>query len=170
MSTPKRVLLGHICGLHGVCGWVKVFSVTAPPANILNYSPWQIGQGGQWRTLDVLSGRVQGKSIVAQLATYDDRDAAAQLLGAEIAVYREQLPILDKGDYYWTDLIGLTVINQQGITLGQVSYLLETGANDVLVVQGDRERLIPFLHDQVVLMIDFERGVVSVDWDAEFSF
>lgn len=168
MSEPTRIVLGKISGLYGVQGWMKIFSYTRPIANILNYSPWQLCQYGQWQTVSVGEGKTHGKGIIARLETIHDRDEAAGLLGADIAIYREQLPPTQENEYYWADLIGLTVINQEGITLGQVDYLLETGANDVLVLRGERERLIPFLLDQVVIEVDLAQHQLRVDWDADF--
>ncbi len=161
-------MIGHISGLYGVRGWVKIFSYTRPIKNILNYSPWQLGQNGQWQTISVSEGRAQGKGIIARFESINDRDQASRLLGAEIAVERQQLPQPSDGEYYWADLIGLTVINREGITLGQVDHLLETGANDVLVLKGERERLIPFLLEQVVLDVDLAQSVLRVDWGADF--
>jgi 16S rRNA processing protein RimM len=163
-----RITIGRISGLYGVRGWVKIFSHTRPIENILNYSPWQLGQSGQWQTISVSEGRLQGKGIIAHFESINDRDQASHLLGAEIAVDREQLPQPTNGEYYWADLIGLTVINRDDIILGQVDHLLETGANDVLVLKGERERLIPFLIEQVILNVDLAQSVLRVDWDADF--
>jgi 16S rRNA processing protein RimM len=118
--------------------------------------------------MSVCEGQAHGKGIIARLESIHDRDEAARLLGAEIAVNREQLPPAPEGEYYWADLIGLTVQNHKGITLGQVDHLLETGANDVLVVKGDRERLIPFLLEQVILDVDLAQRLLRVDWDEDF--
>ncbi len=163
-----RIMIGRISGFYGVRGWVKIFSHTRPIENILNYLPWQLGKNGQWQTISISEGRVQGKGIIAHLESIDSREQAAHLLGAEIAVDRQQLPQPPNDEYYWADLIGLTVINRQGITLGQVDHLLETGANDVLVLKGERERLIPFLPKQVILDVDLAQSVLQVDWEADF--
>ncbi len=163
-----RIMIGRISGLYGVRGWVKVFSYTCPIKNILNYSPWQLGKNGLWQTIAVSEGRSQGKGIIARLESIIDRDQASRFLGAEIAVERQQLPQLADGEYYWADLIGLTVINREGVTLGRVDHLLETGANDVLVVKGERERLIPFLLEHVVLDVDLAQSVLRVDWGVDF--
>jgi len=164
-----RVMLGRISGLYGVRGWLKVFSYTRPITNILNYSPWELYQQGQWQTLAVSEGQVHGKGIIVRLETIQDRDQAAQLQDAEIAVSRSQLPSTPEGEYYWADLIGLTVVNREAITLGQVAHLLGTGANDVLVLKGERERLIPFVLDQVILNVDLVQGIIQVDWDQDFE-
>jgi len=166
--TDKRVIIGRINGLYGVRGWLKVFSYTSPITNILNYSPWHLYQHGQWRTVSLSEGQAHGKGIIVRLETIHNRDEAARLLGSDIAINREQLPPTAKGEYYWADLIGLTVVNRENVALGQVDHLLETGANDVLVVKGERERLIPFLLEQVVVDVDLAQKVLRVDWDEDF--
>jgi 16S rRNA processing protein RimM len=165
-GSDRRITIGRVIGLFGVGGWIKVYSHTRPREAILNYSPWQMAIDGAWRQLDLAEGRLQGKGIIAQLKGYGDRDAAASLVGADIAINVSQLPAAGAQEYYWAELEGLRVVNQAGETLGQVSYLLETGANDVLVVQGERERLIPFAKG-VVQRVDRQAGVIYVDWDAE---
>lgn len=160
--------VGRINGLYGVRGWVKVYSYTDPLDNLLAYTPWQLWRQGAWQTVNVVDGRSHGKGIVALIEGYADRDSAALLLGSDIAIYREQLPAPTADEYYWSDLIGLTVINQAQQNLGTVISLLETGAHDVLVVKGERERLIPFVLEQFVLAVDIAAGSISVDWDADF--
>ncbi len=167
-AHDRFVMLGRIGGVFGVQGWVKVWSFTQPPENILDYQPWWVNFHGEWRRIAVESGRSHGKGIVARLEGYGDPDTARVLVGADIGVLREQLPPPAPGEYYWTDLVGLEVINRDGVSLGKVDHLFATGANDVMVVEGERERLIPFIKDQVVLDIDIERGILKVDWDAAF--
>jgi 16S rRNA processing protein RimM len=164
---PNWVILGRISGLFGVRGWVKVYSETSPPGNILDYPIWHLGGAAGRRKYALAEGRVQGKGIVARLDGCSDRDQAAELVGAEIAVPREQLPEAGDGEFYWTDLEGLQVRNLQGIDLGRVDHLFETGANDVMVVQGDRQRLIPYTAD-AVQRVDLAEGWIIVDWDADF--
>jgi 16S rRNA processing protein RimM len=168
MTKPpeRRISVGRVAGLFGVNGWVKVHSHTRPREAILNYRPWHITVGGTTRKFDVLEGRQQGKGLVARLTGCDDRDAAAELVGAEIAIDATQLPATGEREYYWADLEGLRVVNGAGVELGRVSHLFETGANDVMVVLGERERLIPF-GSAVVKEVDLDSGVIRVDWDAE---
>jgi len=172
--TPERagerdvVVVGRISGVYGVRGWVRVRSYTEPRENILRYSPWLLKSSDGWRSCALEEGRPHGKGIVVRLAGYEDRERAAALIGVEVAVRREQLPPLPAGEYYWADLIGLEVVTREGVSLGRIDHLLETGANDVLVVQGERERLIPYLPEQVVLGVDLDGGVMRVDWDPEF--
>lgn len=163
-----RLVVGQIVGLFGIKGWVKVFSHTQPRDNIVQYSPWQIKQGGAWRTVVLEQGQAHGKGVVAKLKGCDDRDTAALLVGAEIAIDRAQLGRLHRGEYYWADLIGLRVVTEEGQDFGVVDHLFETGANDVLVVRGDRERLIPYITGQVVKSVDLDAGEIRVDWDPDF--
>jgi 16S rRNA processing protein RimM len=171
-ADTDMILLGRVSGLFGVKGWIKVYSDTEPRDNILNYSPWYLQRQGGWQPYEVIAGRAHGKGIVAQLANCPDRDAAAELVGSTIAIRREQLPVTAEDEYYWSDLRGLTVITTQGVELGRVVNLMETGANDVLVVrergEHGRERLIPFIRQQVVKAVDLEKGQLTVDWDPEF--
>lgn len=167
-QEDKRIVLGRVSGLFGVRGWVKVFSETEPREGIVNYNPWQLRVRGEWRSIEVESGQRHGKTVVAKLAGIDDRDQAAGLIGADIAVARSQLPRTDTDEIYWADLEGLAVETTEGAALGTVSHLIETGANDVLVVKGERERLIPFVREKVVKSVDLGEGRLVVDWDPEF--
>lgn len=166
--SEKLVEIGRISGLFGVRGWVKVYSYTDPRENILRYLPWLLQSGSGGQTVQVVDGRVHGKGIIAHLEGIDDRDAATALIGKEIKVYRSQLPDAREGEYYWTDLVGLEVITLDGLEVGKVDYLVNTGANDVLVVKGRQETLIPYISDQVVKKVDLEQGIITVDWDMEF--
>ncbi len=161
--------VGEVSGVFGVKGWIKVFSFTQPRENILNYSPWYLQKGSETKQIKVIEGRRQGNLVVAALDGIDDRDQAAALSGWKILIEKRQLPPAEEGEYYWADLIGLRVENKQGIALGVVDHLLETGANDVLVVKEDKkERLIPFLQPQTIVSIDLDLGMIVVDWDPDF--
>lgn len=170
----SRVSLGKITSVYGVKGWVKVYSHTDPMTNILDYAPWYLKLDGRWQTVKLAQGRTQGKGLVAKLVGCDDRDQARAYCGAEIFVDQQQLPELQGDEFYWHQLEGLTVITEQGDELGRVDYLIATGSNDVLVVKGmassidRRERLIPYLPDQVIKSIDLDSGCIRVDWDPEF--
>ncbi len=167
-GPDRLVTLGRISGLHGVQGWVKVHSETRPRENILKYAPWYLRREDGWETRQPLTGRVHGKTLVARLEGCNDREQARQLMGATIAVRRSQLGSGSSDDYYWTDLEGLRVVTESGVELGSVDHLIETGSNDVLVVKGERERLIPWLPEQVIRTVDLGQGVITVDWDPEF--
>ncbi len=163
---PDYVPIGVISGVHGVRGWVKVHSFTQPREAILQYQPWLLGP--ERRQVKIGEGRRQGKSVVAAIDGINDRETARALLDLEIAVPRESLPVLADGQYYWADLVGLEVVTVTGQTLGKVERLMETGANDVLVVRGERERLIPYVPGQYVIRVDLQAGRLEVDWDPDF--
>ncbi len=169
MTDNDLISVGEISGVFGVKGWVKVFSFTQPRENILTYSPWILKKGKTIKSFKRVDGRRQGKLVVAALEGITDRDQAAALSGWKILIEKQQLPATVAGEYYWVDLVGLRVVNLDGIELGVVDTLLETGANDVLVVKdNETERLIPFIQPQTIIKVDLDEGVISVDWDADF--
>lgn len=180
-EQAEKIILGRISGVHGVQGWVKVYSWTDPMESIVDYSPWYIrpqavapgaDNTAAWQKIKVKAGRKQGKTVVAKLEHCNDRDQAQALIGYEIAIEPAQLDALeDENEFYWRDLIGLRVVNHQQEELGVVRNLMETGVNDVLVVyseQDRRERLIPWTPGHAVDSVDREAGVILVDWDADF--
>lgn len=170
-SDPEMVVVGKVGSAYGIKGWIKVHSFTDPIENILQFNAIYLrdsSRGSPWVVRNIAQGRVHGKGIVMQLEEMTDRNQAELLRGQEIAVKRNQLPEPEAGEYYWIDLLGLKVITTDNVELGVVDSFMETGANDVLVVKGDRERLIPFVMEHVVKQIDPETGVIVVDWDPEF--
>lgn len=170
-STPsqKQVLLGRVMGAFGVRGDVRLESWTEPRAQIFRYQPWILrSPSGAQRELRGARGRDTGKHVLATLPGCDDRDAAEALRGTEVWVARDVLPPPAPGEYYWVDLEGLRVVTVEGVVLGQVSHLLATGANDVMVVRGERERVLPFVQPDYVKSVDFDSGTITVDWDPEF--
>lgn len=168
-SGQKSLLLGRIHGAFGVRGEVKLESFTDPVRGILRYQPWMLRRAdGSETPVGGATGRETAKGLVATLPGIDDRDAAEALRGAELWVPRSVLPPPRPGEYYWVDLEGLRVANVDGVDFGVVSHLFSTGANDVLVAKGDRERLIPFLEPDYIRSVDFEAGLVTVDWDPDF--
>lgn len=172
-ASAQYVVLGHIGALHGLRGWLKLHSHTEPPDNILSYPTLYVGSDERHRRMQVVDSRRTGKGLLVQLATQEgeviaDRESAFPLVGAEVAVTRDELPPAEEGEYYWADLIGLEVRTLEGRSLGTVSRILETGANDVLVVQGDRERLIPFLLENTIKTVDIDGGFIVADWDPDF--
>ena len=169
MSRPQdtKIELGRISGLHGVKGWVKVFSYTKPRAEILNYSAWTVCQKGTSRIFHLLSGKEQGKNILAQLKGIQTREEAALLVESKIEVEFSQLKPLKKGQYYFSQLVGLEVVNLRGCNFGVIEDLIQTGSNDVLVVKGSNEILIPYIASQVIKDVDLENKKMLVDWDLE---
>ncbi|MDN5782182.1 MAG: ribosome maturation factor RimM [Luteimonas sp.] len=170
MEFPaRRILLGRVHGAFGVRGEIKLESFTDPANAILRYQPWILRDAqGRERELVGALGRLTAKGIVATFPDVTDRDAAEALRGSEVWVARAALPPPKPGEYYWVDLEGLRVVNREGVDFGRVSHLFSTGANDVLVAEGDRERMIPFLQPDYIVAIDFDAGLVTVDWDPEF--
>ena len=166
-AEDDLIEVGHVLGVHGVKGQVKIYSDTSPRQNIVKYSPWVLELAGVRNTCDV-SGFRSGKHVIARVEGVTERDQAMDLVGAKILIRRNQLPLLDQGDYYWSQLVGLSVTSSEGHHFGIIDHMLETGANDVMVVKGDRERLIPFVVDEVVKSIDLEKNQLVVNWDADF--
>ena len=173
-SARKLILLGRIHGAFGVRGELKLESFTDPVRGILAYQPWLLRDArGAEREVDGARGRDTAKGLVATLPGIEDRDAAEALRGTEVWVPRSVLPPPAPGEYYWVDLEGLRVANLEGADFGTVSHLFATGANDVLVARGGtsgdgRERMIPFIVPDYVRSVDFDAGLVTVDWDVDF--
>ena len=168
VNDDRRILLGKVVGVHGIQGWVKIESHTQPRSNIFRYVPWTLRHRDVEYTIEVVTGREQGKGLVAHWAALEDRNQAEALIGAEIWVPRGALPPIHPDEYYWADLVGLRVIGVDGFEFGRVSHLFTTGANDVMSVMAERERLIPFLKDDVIKHVDLVSGLIEVDWDPDF--
>ncbi|MCF6438289.1 ribosome maturation factor RimM [Pseudoalteromonas luteoviolacea] len=174
-DNTSTLVVGKLGAPYGIKGWLKVHSFTDDPQGIFDFSPWLIGQQGKWQALEVSDWRRHNKGFIAKFANINDRDEAMAYTNAEIAVNSEQLPELPEGEFYWRDLIGMTVVTNKGYNLGHVDDLMETGSNDVLVVKankkdafGQAERLIPFLTDSVIVEIKHEEREITVDWDPAF--
>ena len=162
----RIVVLGHVAAAQGLNGWVKIHSLTEPREAIFEYQPWLLGETLQ--EVRLRQGKTHGNRLIALLEGTDDRTQAEGLAGRQIAVYRDQFPELPEDEYYWTDLLGLSVVLEDGRELGTLENMLATGANDVMVVRGERERLIPFVPGQYVKQVDLDRRRVVVDWDPDF--
>ncbi len=169
-AAPQDLMtLGKISGVFGVKGWVKVHSFTDPIEKIVEYGCWQIKHQGTWQKVELSAGKRQGKTVVAKLIGLDDRNEAMLYSGDEIAIFRDQLEPTAEDEYYWYQLEGLQVVTTEGVDLGTVHHLIETGANDVLVVQqGDKERLVPFTVGHTVTEVSLAENLITVDWDPEF--
>ncbi len=164
----EKILLGRVNGLFGVKGWIKVYSYTQPRQKITQYKHWFLGPDS--RHLVVEGGHAHNAGVVAKLAGIDNRDQAVALLNQTIWVAADQLEALGENEYYWFQLIGLDVYDLQHRCLGEIKDLMETGANDVLVVvdQHQHEHLIPYIQDRVVRSIDLPNRRMVVDWDTGF--
>ncbi|MEO5962723.1 MAG: ribosome maturation factor RimM [Thermomonas sp.] len=168
-TSQRMITVGRLHGAFGVRGEVKLESFTDPAHAIGSYQPWQLRDvRGNTRSCDSVQVRVGGKGMIATIPGIEDRDAAEALKGTDVLVPRSTLPAPAPGEYYWVDLEGLRVLNLEGVDFGTVSHVFSTGANDVLAVQGERERMIPFLIPDYVASVDFAAGLVTVDWDADF--
>ncbi len=176
-TTPDRdslMQVGHIHNAYGIQGWVWVMSRTDPIANIFDYAPWYVETSTGFQLVELAAKRSQGKGLVAKVAGCEDRNAAEKLLGLPIWVPRSSLPSLADDEYYWSDLIDMQVINEQGVLLGRLHAMMETGANDVMVLRAcegsvdQAERLLPWLPGQVIRFVNREQKRITVDWDPTY--
>lgn len=163
----RYITIGRVGAPYGVQGWLKIHSLTEKTADILKYNPWYLAQGEHWEAVEVEEGRPQGKTIVVKFRGIEAPEIARKLTSRIIGIQREQLAPLPPNEYYWADLEGLKVINQHGQTLGQVHYLMATGANDVVVIQDSagKEHALPYLLGSVIKQIDIEKQIIQVDWE-----
>lgn len=173
ITDEDLIVIGRIVSVHGIRGEVKVHSYTDPIENVLDYRHWTLRRDDEIRQAELIAGRSHGRGITAKLKDLDDRDQARELFGFDICIPRQMLPVLNDGEYYWYQLEGLRVIDQQDRLLGRIDHLMETGANDVMVVKpcpgshDGQERLLPYIY-QCVKSVDLSCGEMRVDWDVEF--
>ena len=165
--SADTVVMGRISGLFGVHGWVRIFDYCRQRGDILGYDTWLLRQGNEWNEVRLVAGRLQANNVVAQLEGCIDRETARTLIGSEISIRSDQLASPADGEFYWQDLKGLTVWNMAGETLGVVADLLETGANDVLVVKGESELLIPYT-TVTVDQVDLKDRHIRVHWERDY--
>ncbi len=170
------VVMGHITGAFGIRGWIKVSPYTEVIDSLLDYSAWWLRRNeGEWHKVEITKGHTAGDTLTVKLKECADRNEAAKYRGMQIAIPRDQFPDLSENDteaYYWSDLIGLEIVNIQGEKLGKVTELLETGANDVLIVHdadssNKKERLIPYI-ESVIKEIDIASSRIIVDWGSDY--
>ncbi len=157
--------MGRIFGSWGVRGGIRVDPFTEDPETLTTFATWLVGREGEWKEYKVLEARLHTTQVVAQLAGLDDRDEALKLKGSEVAVPREWLPQPEDGSYYWSDLVGLAVVNTAGEALGDVKELFSNGAQDVIDVAGDVKRLIPWT---AVKSVDLEGRRIEVEWEKDW--
>lgn len=166
-QQDQQVVLGKISGVFGVKGWLKVYSYTSPLESILNYSGWTLERNGVVQTCKIAKGQRHGKGIIVLLEGITNRNQAEEYIGNVIKLDRSELPDVQENEYYWADLEGLNVVTTDGVELGVVEYLFDTGSNDVMHIKGDKARLLPFI-DQVVKEVNLKEGLITVDWDPDF--
>jgi 16S rRNA processing protein RimM len=163
---PEPVVLGKVGAPHGVQGWVKVFSFTDPPEGIMSYPSWDVALGTVVRRMTVLESKRAGQAIAVRFAGIESREAAQMFSGAEVRVDRSELPEPEPGTYYWRDLVGLAAFNREGEPLGSVADVVEMPAHPILVLAGERERLVPLVPDRLVA-VDLAAGRVTLDWHVD---
>ena len=171
----NRIVMGKLGSTYGIRGWLKVFSYTDNAESIFDYSPWYLNQKGKWVEYKVESWKRHGQGYVCKLAGLDVREDAQLMTNFEIAIDPASLPELSEDEFYWRELFGMQVFTTKGYDLGEVTDLLETGSNDVLVIKanlkdafGQKERLVPYLEEQVIKEVDREARRIEVDWDPGF--
>lgn len=161
----KKIIIGHLGDTFGVKGWLHLLSYTDPTDNIFQYKHWQIQKkDGPLKSFDLECHKPHGDTFVIKPKNCDDRDQALLYRNHNIVVDRTELPTLTQNTFYWSDLIGLTVMNTHGESLGIIDYLFETGANDVIVTKGTKVHYIPYLKN-IVLSVDLEKQIMTVEWD-----
>lgn len=165
--TERLVTMGRVVAPYGIQGWIKIQPFTQQQRGLLDYPQWQLGRDNDWQLRSVKVAKVHGATVIAKLEGVADREQAAALQGMRIAVSRDDFPKPAADEFYWADLVGLKVVNAAGVALGSVARVFETGANDVLVVEGERERLLPFI-TPVIRQVDIAGGTIIVDWDADY--
>lgn len=171
MPTPakEKIIIGRFGAPFGIKGWVKVISYGNPPEQIFSYKHWYIEEKpNTWVKVKIEDAKLHGNVLLTKLPECDDRDQAQLYTNKQIAITENQLAPLAANEFYWSDLEGLVVFNQQQQELGIVQRVIATGANDVLIVRQDKkERLIPFIKN-VIIKVDLEKKRIDVDWDSEW--
>jgi 16S rRNA processing protein RimM len=170
VAATDIVTLGHVLGSYGVAGWIKIEPYSDARDTLLQYPTWWLraAEGENWRSAALTGGRRHADVLVAHVAGVDDREAAQGLKGCEVGVPRAALPPPEDDEVYWTDLVGLQVVNRTGEVLGTVTAVTAHGAHPILHVAGDdAERLIPFVPAHVDA-VDLDERRIAVDWEADF--
>ena len=169
MEDDKKIYLGKITGVHGIKGWLKIQSLSSPPENILNYPLWIVNNQEQEDFYSVEQGRKHSNKIIVKLEKIDDRTKAESLINSKIKIRRSELPKLSNESHYWSDLEGLSVLNSEEKLIGIVDSLIETGANDVMVVNTTKDKriLIPFVMHEIIKEVSIELNYVKVDWQID---
>jgi 16S rRNA processing protein RimM len=174
VPVAREIRLGSINGRHGVKGWVKVYSYTDPLENIFEYSPLILRKDGLEKHITILNGKISGKRLIAQIEGVETWEHAEKLIGYDVYAERESMPKLEQGQFYWFQLEGLLVENQDAVILGKIDHMLETGANDVMALKpidisvDNEERLIPYSTSVIVKEVDLIKGKIVVDWEVDY--
>lgn len=176
MAVPDDlILVGHITGAYGIQGWVRIKPYSLDADALLHAQTWWLDKP-VLRDVDMLQAKMHGEDVVAKLMGVPDRNAAEALKGAAVQIRRSHFPPLEDDEFYWIDLIGLSVENLEGEVLGTVAGLMDNGAHPILQVaapapagedQKPKEWLIPFV-DQFVKTVDQAGRKIVVDWGLDF--
>jgi|TARA_R110002126_G_scaffold110918_1_gene248303 16S rRNA processing protein RimM len=164
----EHVVVGKFGRPQGIKGLVRVTSFTEPRENVLDYPHWFMQVRGVWHEIKHTHDSIMPQHLVTRIDGYTTREQVAELTNAPIAVSKKALPPLKSGEFYWHQLVGMQVVHEQGLVLGTVESLFATGSNDVLVVVGEKRRLIPYLMDDVIQTINTDSGIITVCWDVDF--
>ncbi len=168
MSDTKWVAMGYIKGAFGIKGWVKIAASTEYADSLLDYTDWRLVKDNKTLTVSPSEGQLHNGELQVKFAGIDNRDEAHALRGYTIEVSRDQFAETEEDEYYWADLIDMSVTNRQEEILGTVSKLMETGAHDVLVVNGPYgQKLIPFVA-QFIDRVDVGNRTITVDWGSDY--
>ena len=169
MENDKKVFIGKVTGVHGIKGWLKIQSFSSPPENILNYPSWIIANQGLEDFYLIEQGKKLNNKIIVKLEKIDDRTTAEFLINSKIQILRSDLPKLTNESYYWSDLEGLNVLNSEDNMIGKIESLIETGANDVMVISGSKNKrvLIPFVMHEIIKEVNVELNYIKIDWPIE---
>tara|TARA_B100001057_G_scaffold359224_1_gene361476 strand:- start:352 stop:834 length:483 start_codon:yes stop_codon:yes gene_type:complete len=160
--------MGKIVSSHGIKGWLKIYPFTENVATLNDYSDWLVSKDEKvWLRYKVEKTIIKNKSILVKFTDLNNRNDSDSLNKNIVGIERSDLPELAPNTFYWSDLIGLDVINKKNIYYGVVDNMMETGSNDVIIVKGKKEILIPYLPD-VVIKVDLEAKKILVDWDEEY--
>lgn len=160
--------MGRFCRPHGIKGFVRVLSFTDPRETILDYPRWFVKVNSTWEPIKRLDVEVNHHHVLVRVEHYATRELASHLTNMDIAVLSDECPKLDTGEYYWHDLMGMQVVHVDGVEMGIVDDMMATGSNDVMVVTGEKRRLIPYLPNDVVRHVDLVARKIIVDWDLDF--
>lgn len=167
-DTQKRVAMGYIKGVFGIKGWLKIAANTEYADSLLDYPEWQLSKDKQILNVTVESGKIVNGELQVKLEGIDDRDQAFALRGYTIEIPREEFAPTEEDEYYWADLVGMNVVNTDGTVLGKVVNLMETGANDVLVIKGEHGQiLIPFVSNYIET-VDTDKQTITADWGLDY--
>lgn len=167
-KESEWVTLGRFGRPQGLKGFIRVISFTEPETAILEYLPWHIQKKDQWLPLALETFQIQNQKILVNIVGYSERESIAELTNCNIGILSAQLPKLSGGEYYWHELTQMHVVNKDGTPLGQVTEVLATGANDVLIVSGEKRYLIPYIPGIYIVSVDPVQQQIVVDWDENF--